>query len=238
MIRQIPTSDITPPLFVSAPGVHIVLASASPRRQALLAAWGIPFTILTAPEEDEPRPQDGESGAVYALRAAKSKVACVWPLLAPETADASLVIAADTVVCLGGRILGKPHDTAEALNMLEHLSGQTHTVTSAVALRMPKNCPGPAEECLTDTAAVTFATWPRDVLAAYAHTGESDDKAGAYAIQGCGAFLTKRLTGAWSTVVGLPLAPLAALLLRRGLILPAKGAQASGVSSAPSPLPL
>lgn len=215
--------EAVPPLFVPAPGVRVVLASASPRRRELLAGWGLPFTILTAPAEEEPRPQAGESAHDYAVRAARNKAARVHALLAADAVPASLIIAADTIVCLGSRILGKPQDAAEALHMLEQLCGRTHTVVSAVALRVPGNWSGPAEECLTDTASVTFATWPREVLATYARTGEPDDKAGAYAIQGQGAFLAERLEGAWSTVVGLPLAPLAALLLRRGLILPARG---------------
>lgn len=215
--------EAVPPLFVPAPGVRVVLASASPRRRELLAGWGLPFTILTAPAEEEPRPQAGESAHAYAVRAARNKAARVHALLAADAVPASLIIAADTIVCLGSRILGKPQDATEALHMLEQLCGRTHTVVSAVALRVPGNWPGPAEECLADTASVTFAAWPREVLAAYARTGEPDDKAGAYAIQGRGAFLAERLEGAWSTVVGLPLAPLAALLLRRGLILPARG---------------
>lgn len=214
--------EAAPPLFAPAPGVRVVLASASPRRRQLLADWGLPFTVLTAPAEEEPRPQAGEPAHTYAVRAARNKAASVHALLAADAVPTSLVIAADTIVCLGSRILGKPQNAAEALDMLEHLSGHTHTVVSAVALRMPGNWPGPAEECLADTASVTFAAWPREVLAAYARTGEPDDKAGAYAVQGRGAFLAERLEGAWSTVVGLPLAPLAALLLRRGLILPAQ----------------
>lgn len=220
MNRQMPLE--APPLFAPAPGVRVVLASASPRRRELLAGWGLPFTILTAPAEEEPRPQAGESAQAYAVRAAHNKAASVHALLAPQAIRESLIIAADTIVCLGDSILGKPRHAAEALDMLEHLSGHTHTVISAVALRMPGAWPGPATECLTDTASVTFAAWPREVLAAYARTGEPDDKAGAYAIQGRGAFLAQRLEGAWSTVVGLPLAPLAALLLRRRLILPAR----------------
>lgn len=216
-----PASPGAPVLFVPAPGVRVVLASASPRRRELLASWGLPFTVLTAPDEDEPRPAAGEDAAVYALRAARSKAGRVRALLTPEAASASLVIAADTVVCLEGQILGKPRDRAEALVMLEELAGRVHTVTSAVALRLPECWPAPHEECLTDTARVTFAAWPRSVLAAYARTGEPDDKAGAYAVQGRGAFLAERLDGAWSTVVGLPLTPLATLLLRRGLIFPA-----------------
>ena len=221
MDRRKPASPGAPALFVPAPGLHVVLASASPRRRELLASWGLPFTVLTAPDEEEPRPAAGEDAAGYALRAAQSKGARVRALLPPREAASSLIVAADTVVCLEGRILGKPRDNAEALAMLEQLAGRTHTVTSAVALRLPESWPAPHEEYLTDTARVTFAAWPRAVLAAYARTGEPDDKAGAYAVQGSGAFLAERLDGAWSTVVGLPLTPLAALLLRRGLILPA-----------------
>ncbi|MBD5557651.1 MAG: septum formation protein Maf [Desulfovibrio sp.] len=221
MDRNKPDCPAAPPLFVPAPGIAVVLASGSPRRRELLAGWGLSFTVRTAPDEVEPRPWHGEDAAAYALRAARSKADAVRRLLAPEEAATSLILAADTVVCLHGHILGKPRDRAEALAMLEELSGRTHTVTSAVALVLPASWPGAAEESFTDTASVTFAAWPREVLEAYARTGEPDDKAGAYAVQGRGAFLVERIDGAWSTVVGLPLTPLAALLLRRGLIFPA-----------------
>ncbi|MDE7240940.1 Maf family protein [Desulfovibrio sp.] len=221
MDRDKPLPPALPPLFVPAPGLAVVLASGSPRRRELLSGWGLPFTVLTAPDEEEPRPAPGEDAAAYALRAARGKAAAVRRLLAPDAAATSLILAADTVVCLHGHILGKPRDRDEALAMLEELSGKTHRVTSAVALSLPAVWAGPAEESLTDTASVSFAPWPREVLEAYARSGEPDDKAGGYAVQGRGAFLARRIDGAWSTVVGLPLTPLAALLLRRGLILPA-----------------
>lgn len=221
MEKDKPDAPAVSPLFVPAPGIAVVLASGSPRRRELLAGWGLPFTVRTAPDEVEPRPGPGEDAAAYALRAARSKAEAVRRLLPPEDAATSLILAADTVVCLHGHILGKPRDRAEALAMLMELSGKTHTVTSAVALALPASWPGAGEGSLTDTAGVTFAAWPREVLEAYARTGEPDDKAGAYAVQGRGAFLVERIDGAWSTVVGLPLTPLAALLLRRGLILPA-----------------
>lgn len=220
------------PLFLPAPGVRVVLGSASPRRRELLGAWGLPFTTLTAPEAAEPRPRPGEAAPAYALRAARSKAASVRALLAPEDAAESLIIAADTIVSLGDRILGKPQNHAHALRMLEQLAGKTHMVTSAVALVLPGAWPPPHEEAFADTARVTFAAWPREVLAAYAASGEPDDKAGAYAVQGRGAFLAERLNGAWTTVVGLPLAPLAALLLRRGLILPATAPHPAGATRA------
>lgn len=209
------------PIFVPAPGLSVVLASASPRRRELIAGWGLPFTVMTAPSEVEPRPEAGEAAASYALRAARSKARAVRALLGSGSWAKSLILAADTVVCLDGRILGKPRNSAEALHMLEALAGRTHSVTSAVALSLPAQWPGPDEEDLTDTTSVTFAPWAPAVLAAYARSGEPDDKAGAYAVQGSGAFLAARIDGAWSTVVGLPLTPLAALLLRRGLIFPA-----------------
>lgn len=209
------------PLFAPAQGVQILLASASPRRRELLAAWGIPFTCLKAPENAEPRAQDGENPSAYAMRAARSKLENALSQLAPAQVAASLIIAADTVVCLNGRILGKPGNSSDALSMLERLSGHTHTVTSAVALHMPASCPAPAEEYLADTASVSFGIWSREVLAAYVASGEPNDKAGAYAIQGCGAFLVNHLSGSWSTVVGLPLQLLASRLLARGLISPA-----------------
>lgn len=190
----------------------LVLASASPRRQRFLEELGLRFTVRR-PGGLEPAPLPDETPAVYALRAALAKTRAVAALYPDD-----LVLGADTVVTLDGCIIGKPHDADDALTMLRTLSGRTHTVVSAVALALP----GGDVRHLHDSADVTFHAWPDAVLAAYARTEEPLDKAGAYAVQGVGAFLTQSIVGSWSTVVGLPLAPLVQLLLTEGIICPAE----------------
>lgn len=240
-------------LFALAPGIRLVLASGSPRRRQFLEEWGLPF-VPARPDKAEPRPQAGENPRQYAARAAEAKALAV----ACQDAHAdALVLAADTVVALEQSILGKPRDQAQALRMLERLSGRSHEVISAVCLVLPQGrTPAPTTDAgrpeaeaaspgrvhlpcaadlalgmrtesngrcrlsFSDTSRVFFHAWPKAVLQAYVRTREPYDKAGAYAIQGQGAFLTERVEGSWSTVVGLPVTALAQVLLAQGLMLP------------------
>ena len=114
------------------------------------------------------------------------------------------MLAADTIVILRGEgaasILGKPRDEEEALAMLTRLSGRTHEVATACCLAVDGRT-----VCFDDVTKVTFAPWPRPVLEAYVAGGDPMDKAGAYGIQGEGAFLVRGIEGSWSTVAGLPL---------------------------------
>ena len=206
------------PLFTLRPGCRLVLASASPRRRQFLEEWGLPFT-LAQPTGAEPRPAPGETPEAYTCRAAAAKATAASQGLAATERGPSLVLAADTVVALEGDILGKPRDRAHALEMLLRLNGREHTVVSAVCLTPPQG----TVRVFSDVSRVRFGRWPEAALRAYAHTGEPDDKAGAYAIQGQGAFLVDRVEGSWSTVVGLPLAPLAQALLAMGWMRPADG---------------
>lgn len=184
----------------------LVLASASPRRKELLAGLGIPFTVRVAPAA-EPTPAPGEDPASYVARAAAAKACAVCAL--PDLPPRAAVLAADTIVVApddgrGPRILGKPDNPAHALDMLRRLSGQRHEVFTACTLCL--NDGGQWRElAFTDRSGVRFARWPDPVLAAYAACKEPDDKAGAYAVQGVGAFLVEAVEGSWSTVVGLPL---------------------------------
>lgn len=197
------------PLFALAAGVRLVLASGSPRRRQFLEEWGVPFEVRPAPAEPQPLP--GERPDDHVLRSACAKLA------AAGRGPGEVVVAADTVVAHAGHILGKPRDDAEALAMLLELSGTDHTVSTGVAVALPDG----STRSFVDTCTVTFHAWPRDLLAAYVATGECRDKAGAYAIQGIGAFLVEKVHGSWSTVVGLPVSRLAALLMEGGLIVPA-----------------
>jgi septum formation protein len=199
-------------LFIPAPGLRFVLASASPRRRDFLEGWGLSFTLFS-PKGVEPSPVPGEPPDHYACRVAEAKTQA-----AAERMEMSkiLVLGADTVVALDGNILGKPRDAGDALDMLVRLSGRGHEVISAVCLLLPDG----RKKIFSDTSRVFFHPWPKAVLAAYVCSGEPDDKAGAYAVQGKGAFLVERIEGAFSTVAGLPLTPLANLLLAENLILP------------------
>lgn len=210
------TASVTawPSLFALPGGWELVLASHSPRRRQFLEEWGLAYRIVTGRDE-EPRPRAGEAPAAYARRAARAK-ALSAAAADGQAAGPRVLLAADTIVALGEDILGKPADRAQALEMLRSLAGRTHEVISAVCLLGPQD----EEIVFHDVSRVRFAPWPEAVLAAYAATGEPDDKAGAYAIQGQGAVLVEAVDGSWSTVVGLPVSRLAQEMLSRGWLTP------------------
>mgnify|MGYP004665859143 FL=1 len=209
---------MSPPLFRLKPGLRLILASASPRRRRFLEEWGLPFEICV-PDVAEPRPLPGEDPAAYVQRAAAAKARAALDLAGGPTPDL-LLLAADTIVALGSRLLGKPDGDASALRMLRDLSGREHQVMSGVCLVTPDG----GEERFSESSTVRFHPWPDDILRAYVRTGEPLDKAGAYAIQGQGAFLAARVNGSWSNVVGLPVTLLAARLLERGWMTPSGAA--------------
>ncbi len=187
------------------------------------AALGLEATCLAPPEHAEPKPYPGEAPDAYALRAALAKALAVLPLVPrfvqaePSLGSPPLLIAADTVVALEKDILGKPRDAEHALAMLMRLKGKTHRVITACVLLGPAPAPP-----ISFTAQSQVELWdcPSALLKAYAQDGEPLDKAGAYAVQGKGAFLVKRIEGSWSNVVGLPLAELVGALLERGAVRP------------------
>ncbi len=183
----------------------LVLASASPRRRALLEQLGIPLRI--DPAHLDENVQEEEPAEQYVLRLARQKAEAVHVRHPNDT-----VLAADTSVVLEGRILGKPGTAEEALEMLRALSGRTHQVMTAVAVA------GAGARCVI--ASVTFAAASEAALRWYVSTGEPMDKAGAYAVQGIGGFLVERIEGSYSAVVGLPLVETLALLRDAGYILP------------------
>ena len=185
----------------------LVLASASPRRQALLAQLGIAFQIDPAHVDESALP--GESPRTYVLRLAQQKAEAV-----AARHPGSLVLGADTTVALDGEILGKPADVAQAEAMLHRLSARTHFVHTAVATA------GVHTAALAVETAVRFAPARPEALAWYARSGESLDKAGAYALQGLGGFLIEAISGSHSSVIGLPLWETLGLLQAGGLGLP------------------
>ncbi|MBR3504039.1 MAG: septum formation protein Maf [Clostridia bacterium] len=173
-------------------GRRIVLASGSPRRRELLAAMGYEFTLCT-PDVDERI--DGEPrDQVRALARRKADAACA---LCPD----SIVIAADTLVALDGRALGKPRDDADAAAMLRALSGRTHDVFTGLCVT--DTATGRRALCVEGTA-VRFRPLTEAEIAAYVATGEPRDKAGAYAIQGGAAAFVESCDGSYTNVIGLP----------------------------------
>jgi septum formation protein len=172
--------------------MRIVLGSGSPRRRELLGQLGLEFDTIS-PDVDE-TPIGREDPVAYVRRVAMAKSAALG-----SAADA-LVIAADTTVDLGGDILGKPLDAADAAAMLRRLSARTHRVHTGVVLRI-------GDRTVTDvvTSLVTFVPLTPATIEWYVATGEPLDKAGAYAIQGAGAVLVQRIRGSVTNVVGLPL---------------------------------
>ena len=196
------------------------LASASPRRKSLLADAGLDLPIVLPTQFgpfSEPAPQPGENPEAYVCRTALAKATAV-----ATHSRGQITLAADTAVVLPetSTILGKPADAAHALTMLRQLNGRSHLVITGCAICWHDGAT-PQQELFADTATVTFASWPENVLAAYAHCGEPLDKAGAYAIQGAGSFLIASINGSWSTVVGLPMPALIHHLLHLGFIRPA-----------------
>jgi septum formation protein len=190
----------------------LVLASASPRRLALLQQAGLEADALLPADIDE-TPQRGESPRAYAIRIASEKAAAAAKVRAtqPELKD-SFLIAADTVVAVGRRILPKAETTEEAEECLQLLSGRQHRVYSAVSLITPR---GFERKRLVE-ARLRFKRLSSTEIEAYLATGEWRGKAGGYAIQGrAGAFLVK-LVGSYTAVVGLPLYETVSLLAGEG----------------------
>jgi septum formation protein len=189
---------------VAAP--FLVLASASPRRLQLLMQIGV-MPDLVDPSEIDETPLPGELPADYALRLAREKALAVMP-----RHPGSLVLAADTVVACGRRILPKPADEATAVRCLELLSGRRHRVYSGIAL----GTPGGDIALRRVDSQVVFKRLSRDEIAGYLKSGEWREKAGGYAIQGRAAALIRFVSGSYSNVVGLPLFETAQLLAGKG----------------------
>lgn len=186
----------------------IILASGSPRRQQYLKEMGISFIVKTATVQEHPF--DHESPQSFVLRMAREKAGEV----SSEFPDA-WVISGDTVVCLGDKILGKPADEEEAINLLMTLSGHEHSVKTAFCVAHYSRG---VEIVQSVTTKVHFTDFSESVARAYVAAGESLDKAGAYGIQGKGIFLVKSIEGSYSNVVGLPLCELMEVLQANNII--------------------
>jgi len=191
----------------------IYLASRSPRRRELLAQIGVRYHLLLfRSRPDSPADVDetvlaGEAPDAYVERVARAKAEAGWKLLRLRNLPLAPVLAADTTVALGGTILGKPADRKDAAEMLARLSGQRHEVLSAVALKRDDWL-----ESALSRSEVQFKKLSAEEIAQYTASGECDDKAGAYAIQGRAARFIAELRGSYSGVMGLPLYETAQLL--------------------------
>ncbi|MEJ2650260.1 MAG: Maf family protein [Gammaproteobacteria bacterium] len=188
----------------------LYLASASPRRRALLEQIGVPYGLLTVTVDETPRP--GEPPEIYVLRLALDKARAGYARLPAAAAEEAWVLGADTSVAVNHQILGKPRDRAEGLAMLELLSGATHHVYTGVALVGNERAGS-----RLSVSAVGFRSLSREECEDYWRCGEPAGKAGGYAIQGRGAMFISRLEGSYSGVMGLPLFETAELLRESGL---------------------
>jgi septum formation protein len=184
----------------------IYLASRSPRRRDLLGQIGVRYQLLLfrtrpdeGPELDE-TPLEGESPAAYVERVARAKAEAGWRRMMQRNLPQAPVLAADTTVALDARILGKPADRNHAAAILAALSDQTHQVLTAVALKQADWL-----ESSLSISEVRFKPLADEEIQQYVASGECDDKAGAYAIQGRAALFIMRLSGSYSGVMGLPL---------------------------------
>lgn len=174
-----------------------VLASASPRRAAILRGLGMDFEVAPSSLR-EPPPRPGESPSAYAVRVARLKVRDV-----ASGRRSGLVVGADTIVVAGRRVLGKPASRSEAAAMLRALSGRWHDVISGIALF---DCDSGRISSAFSCSRVHFRRLSGREIAWYIDTGEYRDKAGAYAVQGHAALFIDRIEGCYFNIVGFPIA--------------------------------
>ena len=186
--------------------MQVILASASPRRLALLQQIGIEATVCPADFEEV------RGSAVQAEDVVLANAVGKCQAVVKIKGDSLPVIAADTVVVAEGVILGKPQDAEEAVKMLKQLSGKTHKVLTGIAIAYAGEIL--AEVCETK---VVFRELSEDEIKQYVATGEPLDKAGAYGIQGKGAVLVEKIDGCYNNVVGLPLTRMQLILAKLGV---------------------
>lgn len=179
--------------------MQLILASASPRRKELLGLFGLPFVVRAADIDETMNPENAPYDEVARVSRRKA--------LAVQRTEDDVVIAADTIVVCEGKILGKPHDTAEAKAMLALLSGRDHQVmTGCTVLR------GETGKTVTEVTDLHFRPLSQKEIDRYVASGEPMDKAGAYGIQGGAALFCQRMVGDYYNVMGLPVCRLGQML--------------------------
>jgi septum formation protein len=207
----------------------LLLASGSPRRREILHQLRIPH-LVSAPSDVDESVAPGEDATAYLERVVRAKLASACAVFGPteaamgdtlrgvNVAAASIaVLVADTSVILDGAILGKPESLADAEAMITRLAGHTHEVWTRFAIGAPSN-QARVMHAETVVTRVTFRALSPERIRRYAESGEGDDKAGAYAVQGLGAALVARIEGSYSNVVGLPAAEVVVALESLGLL--------------------
>jgi septum formation protein len=199
--------------MIPIPERGIYLASRSPRRRELLSQVGVRYHLLLFRERVGENPDvdesvlPGEAPGAYVERMARAKAEAGWRRMLQRNLPPAPVLAADTTVALDGRIFGKPETRANAEEILAALAGKRHEVLTAVALKNHDRL-----EVALSTSEVQLKALSKDEIAQYVATGEADDKAGAYGIQGRAARFVIELRGSYSGVMGLPLYETAELL--------------------------
>lgn len=183
----------------------IILASQSPRRKELLSLYGLPF-VVDPSQADEDHVEGSGAERVKKLAQAKCQEVA-------QRHPGEMVLAADTLVCVGDEILGKPKDEKDACRMLRLLSGNAHQVHTGMCLRLPDG----REMLGVDTAQVHFMPLSDEMISRYVATGEPMDKAGAYAIQGMAGVFITHIEGSPSNVIGLPLGLLTQFFMEAGV---------------------
>lgn len=183
----------------------IILASQSPRRKELLSLYGLPFVVDPSQADEDNVTGTGAERVKKLAQAKCAEVALRHP--------GEMVLAADTLVCVGDDVLGKPKDVQDACRMLRLLSGNAHQVHTGVCLRLPDG----RELLGVDTAQVHFMELSDEMIARYVATGEPMDKAGAYAIQGMAGIFISHIEGSPSNVIGLPLGLLTQFFMEAGV---------------------
>ncbi len=175
---------------------EIILASSSPNRRQLLEKGGCKVTVFL-PEADESRTGDSPESIVMGIAERKIKAY----LGSPEYDETRIAVAADTLVLISGRLLGKPEDEKDAFRILSELSGKRQRVISAIGIK----CPGRDCSILADEADVVFRDLSPEEIKSYIAKGEWKGAAGGYRLQKTGYELVEKIDGDWTTVVGLPL---------------------------------
>lgn len=185
---------------------EFILASGSPRRKEILSAAGVKFSVLVSDADESAVNKDAPVGIyVQELALLKAAAAAKYVLKKKD----AVIISADTIVTLDGKILGKPRDEDDAFDMLKSLSNRAHEVyTGYCVMRMSDGF----TVCSSVKTEVLFKELDDDLIRRYIRTGEPMDKAGAYGIQGKGAILAEKINGDYFNVVGLPVSALAKTL--------------------------
>ena len=186
----------------------LILASGSPRRKEFMSYLGVPFDV-EIPNIDE-SPVKGETPSELVLRLSRLKADYI-----SQKHNDTVVVAADTVVCFNGMILGKPSSREDAFKMIKMLQGQTHTVYTGVTVQK-----GSLVRSRVVSTEVRFDPLDDDFISNYVASGECDDKAGAYAIQGIASLFISEVKGSVSSVVGLPVNEVVKFLREFGLNIP------------------